>query len=48
MYGGDETSTPALPVHSQTQQREVNVDDNSSSKNTSNKKNKSTNTNNYL
>jgi hypothetical protein len=38
MYGGDETSTPALPVRSQTQQREVNVDENSLSKNTSNKK----------
>jgi hypothetical protein len=38
MYGGDETSTPALPVRSQTQQHEVIVDDNLSSKNTSNKK----------
>jgi len=38
MYGGDETSTPALPVHSQTQQHKVIVDDNLSSKNTSNKK----------
>jgi len=38
MNGGDETSTPALPIRSQTQQREVNVDENLLSKNTSNKK----------
>jgi hypothetical protein len=37
MYGSDDTSITSPPVGSQIQSREVNVDDNLSSKNTSNK-----------